>query len=384
MRTCSLIGWMTALAVAGGGRLCAQPAGRGSQVPSASKRTAAPATRPAQKKTSNTMITMEILTASDGVGLKARQWNEVLSKLDVTFSIRRGAPDEKIEVTERKAGGSVRAVRVVGMLDSRGRLIFPDQIFTENDSAKLATWLNELRTYGAQGDPQGRPVWGLTREQFGVVHAAMKKLLASEPKDLELSKALALFELPKDHPLRFSAAAKRLLDERKSPAEAGQALKGISQGTALAILFSEQGLGFRPRRLPDGTIELTVYTLAEQNDVWPIGWPREKPPAETTPTLFEFKTIDLEDQELDEILEAVSGKQGIGLPILIDRAGLAAADIDLSQAKVSFPRKRTTWKDALTTMTFKARTRFDVLIDEAGKPFLWVTPLNAPARPQKD
>jgi len=81
---------------------------------------------------------------------------------------------------------------------------------------------------------------------------------------------------------------------------------------------------------------------------------------------------------------AVSGKQGIGMPILIDRAGLAAADIDLSQAKVSFPRKRTTWKDALTTMTFKARTRFDVLIDEAGKPFLWVTPLNAPARPQKD
>jgi hypothetical protein len=58
--------------------------------------------------------------------------------------------------------------------------------------------------------------------------------------------------------------------------------------------------------------------------------------------------------------------------------------VDLAQVKISHPHKRTTWITALNTFTFKAKSKFEVLIDEAGKPFVWVTPLATPARKVKD
>ncbi|HLJ11904.1 MAG TPA: hypothetical protein VKU82_11980 [Planctomycetaceae bacterium] len=335
-----------------------------------------------KKKSPSTTITMEILTGSDGAGLKAREWSEILSKLDVTFTIRRGRPDEKLEVTEKTVGGKLRSIEVTGALDSKGRLVFRDQSFAPGDSGKLAEWLNELRTYGAQGDPDGKPVWGLTKQQFAVIHTAMQKPLASDPNGLDLAEALSRFDLPKDDPLRFSAEAATLLNEQKEPPKVGQSVKGVTQGTALAVVLSEQGLGFRPRRLPEGTIELTVYSLKETSDVWPVGWPRKQTIPETAPTLFEIKPIDLEDVPLDALLEAVSDK--IKIPILIDHAAIKANKIDLAEVKISHPRKRTTWKTALDSFAYKAKAKVEVLIDEANKPFLWVTPVAAPARSQKE
>ena len=141
-------------------------------------------------------------------------------------------------------------------------------------------------------------------------------------------------------------------------------------------------LAFCPSRLPDGTVELSVTLAESSGDAWPIGWPRRQSPPETAPTLFEIKTIDLDDEPLDEVLEAVAGV--IGIPILVDRAALADRRIDLTQVKISHPRKRTTWITALNSFAYKAKAKFEILIDEAGKPFLWVTPLATPARPQKD
>jgi hypothetical protein len=337
-----------------------------------------PAPRPGEKTAPNTSVVAELVTGSAGNGLKAREWAEALSKLDVIVTVRSGRSDDKLGISERKSGGSLRVVTIVGAIDSRGRLIFPDQVFTETDSDKLATWISELRTYGAQGDPHGRPVWGLTKEQFGVIYAALKRPLASEPRELELKKAVALIELPKAYSLRYSPEAARLIQSRGENSTVNQSLSGLSQGTALAAMLAGQGLGFRPRRLPDGEIELTVIPLEEKAEVWPVGWPREQGLPETAPALLEFKTIDLADEPLSDILEAVATV--IKFPILIDQAGLAAKDIDLSQVLITHPRKRTTWTQALTAFTFKARAKFEVLVDEAGKPFLWVTPLSTPPR----
>ena len=405
MHKISTIWLILVLSLSGGNRLAAQPApgsvrlpptskpakpgmsaARGGTSPrAAGKADADSGSSPAsssRKKAPPTVINMELLTVGDGVGLRAREWMEILGKLDVTLTIRAGRASEKLEVTERKAGGTLRTVMVKGFLDNKGQLIFTDQIFTQSDTGKLAAWLDELRTYGAQGNPDGRPAWGLTKEQFATIHAALKKPLAFDPTDVELAKAIDKFDLPPEQSLKFNAAAVKRLEGRGAPARVGQSLQGLSQGTALAVLLGEQGLGFRPRRLPDGTVELTVFPVESSSDVWPIGWPRRLPPPETAPTLFEIKTIDLEDEPLDEILDAVSGV--IGIPILIDRAAMEAKGIDLAQVKISHPRKRTTWITALNSFTFKARAKFEILIDEAGKPFVWVTPLSTPARPQKD
>ena len=335
-------------------------------------------TKPAGKKPPVTSITVELLTGNDGLGMKARDWIDIFGKLDVVVTVRSGRPDDKIGVTESKGGGALRTVRVVGALDSKGRLVLPDQTFTEDDAGKLSAWIKDLRVYGAQGNPGGQPVWGLTKEQFGVIHSALKKPLAAETKDVTVAKIVTQFDVPREYPIAFTSAAAARLKERGIHAHVSQSLTGVSQGTALAVLLAEQGLGFHPRRLPDGKIELTVATLAEAGKVWPVGWPRDREVPETAPALLQFKTIDLDEEPLDQVLEAISGQ--IKLPILIDRAALEAKGVDLTEVKITYPLKKTTWITAIKEFTYKAKAKIEVLLDEAGQPFLWVVPVDAPSR----
>jgi hypothetical protein len=405
MRTISTIGLVLALGVSVESRLMAQSAPGSIRLPPTSKppKTSSGSTRSGtskssagtsdaegekarsnagRKKAPNTVITMELITVGDGVGLRAREWMEILGKLDVTLTIRAGRASEKLEITERKAGGTVRSLTVKGFLDKQGQLVFTDHVFTQSDTGKLSAWLDDLRVYGAQGNPDGRPAWGLTKEQFGEIFDALAKPLAFEPQDLEVAKVLNKIDLPKGYPLKLSSEGRKLLDGRDAPPRVGQSLKGVSQGTALAVLLGEQRLAFRPRRLPDGTVELTVIPAEKGADGWPVGWARRQSPPEAAPTLFEIKTVELDDEPLDEILEAVAGV--LGIPILIDRAALEAKGIDMSEVKISHPRKRTLWKTALDSFLYKAKAKFEILMDEAGKPIIWVTPLGSPPRPQKD
>jgi hypothetical protein len=333
------------------------------------------------KKPPVTSITVELLTGSEGLGMKARDWVEIFGKLDVVVTVRNGRPDDKLGVTESKTGGALRTIHVMGALDGKGRLVLPDQTFTPDDVPKLSDWIKDLRTYGAQGNPSGQPVWGLTKEQFGVIYAALKRPLTAETNDVPVAKIVLLFDIPKEHPIAFTSAAARRLKERGERAQVSQSLTGISQGTALAVLLAEQGMGFRPRRLPDGKIELTVDTLDEAHDVWPVGWPRDREIPDTAPSLLQIKAIDLDDKPLDEILEAIS--EQIRIPILIDRAGLNAKKVDLAEVKITYPLKKTTWITALKEFTFKAKAKIEVLLDEAGQPFVYVVPLEAPSRAPK-
>lgn len=323
-----------------------------------------------------TQVTVELMTGDEGVGLRAHRWRDIFEKMDVTFVIRRSFYNEKPETKERKVGDSVRQVQVTGKLEPSGRLVFADHTFTEKDVGPLTDWLKDLKTYGAQGTPDGRPAWGLTKQQFGHLHEALAKPLAVEPRGRDIALALALFEFPAEYPLKLSADAKKRIEAGGRRLEVKQSYAGISQGTALAAVLLEQGLGFHPRRLPDGRIELTVIDLAESNDVWPVGWVSAESNQKIAPRLFQFQLIELDDLELSAVLD--TARDLVGIPILADLHGLKARDVDISQVKVSYPPKKTTWGIALGPLTFKAHARYELLVDEAGKAFLWVTHLDTP------
>ncbi len=77
-------------------------------------------------------------------------------------------------VTE-KVRGSLRNVSVSGILSRSGELIVGNKSFDLSDKQKLEEWLEELKLYGAQGAPEGKPLWGLNREQFVIVNDQMTK-----------------------------------------------------------------------------------------------------------------------------------------------------------------------------------------------------------------
>lgn len=340
-----------------------------------------PAKRTAADKPSKiptTIIQIELLTGADASSLKSYEWNRAIEELKVSCTVRRGKDDDKPGVTEKTRGDSYRQVNVVGRLDRGGRLVFPDRAFTLADTKKLAEWIDELRTYGAQGAPEGQRVWGLTEEQFGGVYASLAAPIEFETQELSLVDFLQKMQIAPEHPLRVSEGAKTLLRKSDSDLTCNQSLKGFAQGTALAYFLSELGLGFRPERHPNGKIDLAIVNRSEIKHVWPVGWYRVFSPAETAPSLFEFHELHFADVNLESVL--IGSTAVTRIPVLIDRVSLREKEIDLSEKDVDFPLKRISWAQAYDRMLSKVACRTEVLIDEAGKPFVFVSSLHVPSR----
>jgi hypothetical protein len=61
------------------------------------------------------------------------------------------------------------------------------------------------------------------------------------------------------------------------------------------------------------------------------------------------------------------------VPVLVDHNALARHGVDPSKVTVSHPPSRTTYSQVLPKILFQARLKSEVRVDEAGKPFLWVS-----------
>lgn len=331
--------------------------------------TPAPAANP---RAPQTELSVELLTGPEGAGLATYQWYQLFERLQIPLTVRQAAAGEAPEIVEQ-TGLAVRKVRVIGSLDKSGRLIFSERTFSEADGAKLARWLREIREFGAQGSPAGQPVWGLTKVQFNDLFTSLSPAVTADLEGQKFAEALPQLAIPAAYHISFTTAASSRLQQLQPAPTLQQSVKGIARGTAFAVLLRELGLGFRPRRMADGSIELQVATPGEATDLWPIGWPTQAPNPKTAPRYFALTKIDLRDVLLNDVLSAAP--EFVGLPILIDYRGLAEKNIDLAAVKVSHPARQTTWSLALKQLTFQAKARPDLFIDEAGKPFVWVTSL---------
>lgn len=333
-------------------------------------------TRP--DKVPTTLIQLELLTGPEANALKAADWQKACDQLKIPCTIRRGLQDDQPGITEKKRGDSFRQLQVVGRLDKTGRLVFADRAFAPGESRRLAEWIEELKTYGAQGTPEGQRLWGLSEKQFTSVMESLSKPLAIETQEVPLREVLTGFQFAERHPLRWTAQAEQKRSQLDPAATCAQSVRGFTQGTALALVLADVGLGFRPRRLPDGSIDLAVVELEDSARVWPIGWYRNVAPADAAPPLFVFREIHFSEIDIEGVLAASTAVTGI--PVLVDRPNLRSKQIDLATHDVDFPLRRTTWAQAYDRILGKATCKYELLIDEAGRPFVWITSLQTPNR----
>ncbi len=315
-----------------------------------------------------TDVSVELLSISTVSAVSAQQWGSTFAKLRVSVRIRTPVGDDRPEVTETRRGRT-RYVRAIGELKRDGSIVFPGQRFRLSDPARLAEWIRELKTYGAQGSTEGKPGFGLSPQQFALVFAALETPVARSLEGLTLDRSLAGVGLPESLPLNLTVEAEEQLRSNPPPAPAPDGLAGMSRGAALGILLNSAGLGFRPGRTPRGTLELTIVPLGD-SAVWPIGWPLERAPLHTMPKLVEVIPVTLDEVPLTDVLTAASVKTGIS--ILIDTHRIQAAGIQLERLRVTQAPKSMTWSGLLDRATFPDLMR-ELLQDEAGKPFIWVT-----------
>lgn len=325
----------------------------------------------------STRISLTLITTDAGAGVRARLWDETLRKLGVSCRIRRGTRADKIETRETKYG-TFRRVDIVGRIDRRGRLVFKDRTFSRNDAGKLGEWIRELKTYGAQGAPNGKPLWGLSKAQFGEIYSALSTRVETEVRGKKLHDGLAVLGVPKKHPLRFTIAARRALG--LDPPAIRKTVRGHSLGTALALILHDYGLGYRPLRTPQGAIELAVDPLSQKVPSWPAGWEPKLSRPKTAPKLFELIPVELEKSKLVDVLHAVSVKTGV--PIHVDYHALQGRGIDVEKLVVSYPARKASWSLLLRGITAKHKLSRTLKIDELGRPFVWISTF-VPRKPEK-
>jgi hypothetical protein len=226
----------------------------------------------------------------------------------------------------------------------------------------------KLRDGGEDAISMKPAAFGLLPKQLVAVHHALavpveSPTLGKPPR--EAAKAIA------DRlSLKFiaDAAAQRAL---ASDEPIGDELQGITSGTALAALLRPLGLIMLPEKNgPD--IRLRIAASRDVKEFWPVGWPPKGNPSETLPELFKFLKVEIDSAPLSDAITAISCR--VKAPLLLDHNSLAAGQVDLN-TKVSLPTSSTFYARALDRLLFQARLKYDLRVDEAQKPFLWITTL---------
>lgn len=327
-----------------------------------------------------TIVDLKLLTDSNGGGLHAQEWGKVLEPLDVAVQIQRPTLSDKPEVRERNVG-TIRYVTAVGTLDRAGRINFPGRAFELSDGVKLREWLTELKTYGAQGTPEGQPMWGLTKAQFTRVYDSLLKPVEVSVLDMPVAKAIASLPLPMQYPVRFSPAAESLLGQTGPRNRVRQDVRGFSAATAMAIMLNDCRLGFRPNRTPNDAVELLIEPLGSREDLWPVGWPLQKPRLKAAPKLFAMTPIELDQVPLTDLLTTVA--ELTETPVILDHYEIEKANIEPAKLSVSFKRSSTSWSVALKTMVIPKKLSREIWQDENGRAFVFIT-TNRPGRASGD
>ncbi|MEZ5943144.1 MAG: hypothetical protein R3C18_17255 [Planctomycetaceae bacterium] len=321
---------------------------------------------------SNVLLEFELVTPRLGANqLDAQRWGQFFRDQGDVVRVREPLGDDEVSISE-VSRGTFRIVRVLAEIDRKGQLLVPGHQFKLSNPGPIIDWLKEIKTYGAQGSPDGKPKWGLSDEQFNQVFEALSEPVKTSVQDQTLSDALAGLPIPKKYPLQIHRKAQPLVDAAgKLPVS--DEVENLSLGTALAGILVQHGLGFRPLRTPRGDIELVVESLSEISDPWPVGWPVEQKPRNLiVPTLYETLPAGFENVPLEDVLHAITVQRQV--PIIIARAECHSQKIDLKR-EVSYPEKsRTAWALILESVVRQSKLTHSLRLDERGQPLVFVEP----------
>jgi hypothetical protein len=319
-------------------------------------------------------VSLELLTRP-GLPLTAsQQWFKVLTGMGISgLQIRAAGARDAVGITEEGSKASPQ-YKVVGILAADNVLYLPGGKFGLNDTGRLRKWLEDLGDLGAAGVTEKRSAFGLVARQLEQVTTDLKKPVGFSTKDMSAAKAVSQAAARLDYSLVIDEAAQRELAGVKVAEE----LSGMSSGTALAIMLRPAGLVLEPVRPSGGELQYRVGKARADHQAWPAGWKPEAKAVKVLPDLFEFLNVEIKDIPVSEALEAIEGR--LKIPFLYDHNALALHGIDPREVQAEVPSKRLTYTQILNKVLMQAKLRYELRLDEADKPFLWITTVK-PAPP---
>ncbi len=322
----------------------------------------------ADKPAAKARVSLELVTEPGFPITGAQQWYQVFSDLGVGGLRIRGGTSVDVVGVEKRGSKDSPVYDVVGLIKADNILYLPGGKFTTADSARLKKWLADLADQGTEGVTQPRQAFGMTRSQLEQVDGEMKRPLTFATKDVPAAKAIGELGRGLAHTIEIDSAALKALADLKVEED----LLGVSSGTALAVMLRPAGLVFTPEQPGGGTLRYRVSKPVPGRESWPIGWKAEQPDAKLVPDMFtKFINVEIDQTPVTDAVGAL--QERLKIPVLWDHNALALHGIDPAKVEVKLPAKKLTYSLILQRVLSQARLKKELRIDEAGKPFLWIT-----------
>jgi hypothetical protein len=298
-----------------------------------------------------------------GAGMSFQEWGRALSAAGVqNFRLRGGQEGDKPGI---ETGGTTQMplYKVTAVLAPGDVLVVPGARFRRSDCKRLAAWLDDLAKRGPPDKREKIAAFGLTASQLDKVNADLRKPVGFTTRGMTRADAVRKIT----GQLGLSLAIDGTLTDDTDKIE--EELSSLSCGTALACILRPIGFCMVPHESGE-TLAYTVKKAELGQEVWPIGWPAENGP-KVLPGIYELHNVNISNVAAEKVLSAI-GKQ-LGVPVLYDHNAMARHGIELEKATLSHPQAKTSYSIALRKMLAKVGLKFELRVDEAGKPFLWVS-----------
>ena len=322
----------------------------------------------ADRPASKARVSLELVTEKGFPITGAQQWYQVFADLGVANLRIRGATGTDEVGVEKRGSKDSPIYDVVGLIKADNTLYLPGGKFTTNDGGKLKKWLAELADQGVEGVTQPRQAFGMTRSQLVEVDDDLKQPLTFATKDVPSAKAVEKLAQGLKHKLQVEPGVLKSLADLTVDED----LQGVSCGTALAVILRPAGLVFTPVRPSGGQVQYRVSKAAAGVESWPIGWKADQPDQKVLPDMFtKFINVEIDQTPVTETVAAL--QERLNVPVLWDHNALALHGIDPAKIEVKLPAKKLTYSLILQRVLSQAKLKKELRVDEAGKPFLWIT-----------
>ena len=311
-------------------------------------------------------VQLELVGEGGGAAMAYQQWLKALSQAGIRNVRMRGArPGDKVGIEVRGTDASPTYV-VTGIVRSRDELVLPLGQIRMRDVGRLATWLEELARFGPADRREKKGAFGLSAAAFEHLRKALSQPVTFATEGQTRTEVVRRIAQDLSIPLQADPASANVLSADKVQED----LMLLSSGTALACVLRPAGYCLVPRQ-QGSRLVCDVVPAKQGLDVWPVGWEPGDARRELLPALFEFHNINIQGVSADKALAAIAKR--LEVPVLWDHNALARHGIDPAKAFVNHPRSKTTYSLALRKMLFQAGLKAELRVDEAGKPFLWIT-----------
>jgi len=314
---------------------------------------------------------VELLLATEqGAPLVAQQtWMRELGQAGVQ-NVRIRAAHSGARPGIEIRGTSDRPVYVVsGTLTAEGDVVVPGGRFRDGQAARLARWLDDLARKGPPSPSEPAGAFGLSAQQNEQVRQTLARPVTASTKGQTPGQIVRRIRDTWSLPLELDATTAAALASGPIDCE----LSGMSCGTVLAYVLRGPGYCLVPRRSAGGAVGYAVVPAERAGEIWPVGHVPKTPRVKLVPKLYESRPIHIENVTVAQVLAAVAER--VEIPVLVDHNALARHGLEPAKVVVSIPPGKTTYDKALNRVLVEAGLKRELRVDEAGKPFLWVTSL---------